>query len=117
MHSIANIFEVPCKVDWTHFSYLGMLVSLGPLKADIWNGIIDKLKSKVQQWGTIWLNPVGRLILLQSGIAYLPLYRFSLYQEHAIFHHKLEVSLHQFLWQGGKNDKSKFSLVNWKQVI
>lgn len=71
----------------------------------------------MQQWGTIWLNPTSRLILLKSGITSLPLYRFSLYQAPAIFHHKLKAALRQFLWQGSKSDKSKFSLVKWKQVI
>lgn len=92
-------------------------MSLGPLKAETWNGIIDKVKRKVQQWGAMWLNPVGRLILLKSGITSLPLYRFSLYQAPSIFHHKLEVALRYFLWQGEKTDKNKFNLVSWKHVI
>eukprot|EP00253_Pinus_taeda_P018691 PITA_18691 len=116
-HSIASIFGVTYKIKWEHFSYLGMPVSLGPLKAEAWDEIIDKVKRKIQQWGTLWLNPAGRLILLNSGITYLPLYRFTLYQAPAIFHHKLEVALRHFLWQGGKKEKSRFNLVNWKNVI
>eukprot|EP00253_Pinus_taeda_P034106 PITA_34106 len=116
-HSIANIFGVTYKTKWDHFSYLGMSVSLEPLKAETWNEIIDKVKRKVQQWGTHWLNPAGRLILLKSGISSLPLYRFTLYQAPAIFHHKLEVALRDFLWQGGKKEKNRFNLVNWKNVI
>eukprot|EP00253_Pinus_taeda_P003096 PITA_03096 len=79
--------------------------------------LIDKVKRKVQQWGTHWLNPAGRLILLKSGITALPLYRFTLYQAPAIFHHKLEVALRNFLWQGGKKEKNRFNLVSWKNVI
>lgn len=94
-----------------------MLVSLGPLKAAKWNEIIDKVKRKVQQWGTHWLNPTGRLILLKSGITSLPLYRFTLYQAPAIFHHKLEVAFRNFLWQGGEKEKNRFNLVSWKNVI
>lgn len=56
IHIIANIFGVTCNLEWTHFSYLGMPVSLGPLKAETCNGIIDKVKRKVQQWGSLWLN-------------------------------------------------------------
>jgi len=48
IHSIASIFGVSCKLVWNHFSYLGMPVSLGPLKADTWNEILDKIKRKVQ---------------------------------------------------------------------
>eukprot|EP00253_Pinus_taeda_P036022 PITA_36022 len=97
IHSIASIFGVPSKLTWNHFSYLGMPVSLGPLKADTWNEMLDKIERKVQQWGTMWLNPAGRLILLKSGITSLPLYRFSLYHAPAIFHQKMEGILRHFL--------------------
>lgn len=65
IHNIANIFGVSYNLDWTHFSYLGMSVSLGPLKAGTWDSVIDKMKRKVQQWGSMWLNPAGRLTLLK----------------------------------------------------
>eukprot|EP00253_Pinus_taeda_P004529 PITA_04529 len=97
IHSIASIFGVPSKLTWTHFSYLGMPVSQGPLKADTWNEILDKTERKVQQWSTMWLNPAGRLVLLKSGITSLPLYRFSLYHAPAIFHQKMERILRHFL--------------------
>eukprot|EP00253_Pinus_taeda_P003315 PITA_03315 len=116
-HNIADIFGVAYKANWDHFIYLGMPVSLGPLKATTWNEIIDKVKRKVQQWGTQWLNPAGRIILLKSGTSSLPLYRFTLYQAPTIFHHKLEVTLRNFLWQGGKKEKNRFNLVGWKSVI
>eukprot|EP00253_Pinus_taeda_P022073 PITA_22073 len=66
-HSIANIFGVAHKANWDHFTYLGMPVSMGSLKANTWNEILDKVKRKIHQWGTQWLNPAGRIILLKSG--------------------------------------------------
>jgi len=117
LHSIATILGVSCNYEWSHFTYLGLPISIGPLKAEVWDTVIDKMKRKVQRWGSIWLNPAGRIILLKSGISSLPLYQFSLLQAPASFHYKMEVILHQFLWQGGKNDKKKFNLVSWKQVI
>lgn len=47
LHNIANIFGVTSKYDGTHFSYLGMLVSVGPLRAEVWDTIVDKMKRKV----------------------------------------------------------------------
>eukprot|EP00253_Pinus_taeda_P004040 PITA_04040 len=117
IHSIASIFGVPSRLIWNRFSYLGMPVSLGPLKADTWNEILDKIERKVQQWGTMWLNLAGRLILLKSGITSLPIYRFSLYHAPAVFHQKMERVLRHFLWQGGKTVKNKFNLVGWKNII
>ena len=74
LQSIASIFGVPCKLDWGHFTYLGMPVSVGSLKAKVWDTIIDKMKRKVQHWGSLWLNPAGHLILLKSSLSSLPLY-------------------------------------------
>lgn len=117
IQSIAKILEVSYKLEWSHFTYLGMPVSMGPLRTETWNEILDKIKRKIQQWGTMWLNPAGRLVLLKSGLISLPIYRFSLLQAPMIFHHKLEKALRHFLWQGGKSEKRKFNLVGWKNVI
>lgn len=105
IHSIANILGVSYKLNWSHFTYLGMPVSMGPLKANTWNEILDKIQRKIQQWGSMWLNPAGRLVLLKSGLASLPIYRFSLYQAPMVFHQKMERALRHFLWQGGKTEK------------
>lgn len=116
-HNIANIFGVPCKLNWDHFNYLGMPVSIGTTRAKIRDTTLDKLKRKVQQWGSTWINPAGQLVLLKSGLSSLPLYQFTLIQALATFHNKMESILRHFLWQGGKNEKKKFNLVSWKQVI
>lgn len=47
IHSIANIFGVPCKINWDCFSYLGMLVSIGNARAGVWDLTLDKMKRKV----------------------------------------------------------------------
>eukprot|EP00253_Pinus_taeda_P031705 PITA_31705 len=117
IHNIASTLGVSYKLNWSHFTYLGMPVSMGPLKADTWNEILDKIQRKIQQWGSIWLNPAGRLVLLKSGLTSLPIYRFSLHQAPMTFHQKMERALRHFLWQGGKTEKKKFNLVSWKSVI
>lgn len=102
LHNISNVFGVPCKLNWDHFNYLGMLVSIGPTRAEIWDTTLDKLKRKVQLWGSTWLNPTGRLVLLKSGLSSLPLYQFTLIQAPTTFHNKMERILRHFLWQGGE---------------
>eukprot|EP00253_Pinus_taeda_P023265 PITA_23265 len=117
IQSIANIFSVPCKLNWDYFSYLGMPVSIGNKRADVWELTLDKMKRKVQKWGTSWLNPTRRLVLLKSGLSSLPLYQFSLAQAPTSFLIKMDNVLRFFLWQGGKNERKNFNLVGWKQVI
>jgi len=86
IHSITNVFGVPCKLNWDCFSYLGMSVSKGTAKTDVWDLTLDKMKRKVQKWGTLWLNPAGRQALLKSALSSLPLYQFSLAQTPASYH-------------------------------
>eukprot|EP00253_Pinus_taeda_P010059 PITA_10059 len=117
LQSTASIFGVPCKLNWDHFSYLGMPVSIGNARPDVWELTLDKMKRKVQKWGTTWLNPARQLVLLKSGLSSLPLYQFSLAQAPTSFHHKMDSVLRFLLWQGGKNERRKFNLVVWKQVI
>eukprot|EP00253_Pinus_taeda_P012579 PITA_12579 len=113
IHSIDSELGVSYKLNWSHFTYLGMLVSMGPLKADTWNEILNK----IQQWGSMWLNLAGHLVLLKSGLTSLPIYRFSLHQAPMTFHQKMERVLRHFLWQGGKTENFFFNLVSWKSVI
>jgi len=40
-----------------------------------------------------------------------------LLQALASFHPKVEAILRHFLWQGGRNERKKYNLINWKQVI
>lgn len=94
-----------------------MPLSADNLKATAWEVIIDKMKRKVQQWGTSWLNPTGRLILLKAGLSSLPLYCFTLLQAPASFHNKVDALLRHFLWQGGRIERKKYNLISWKQVI
>eukprot|EP00253_Pinus_taeda_P017214 PITA_17214 len=117
IHNISNTFGVPCKLDWDCFSYLGMPVTIGKEKTGVWDLTLDKMKRKLQRWGTLWLNPAGRQVLLKSGLSCLPLYQFSLAHAPASFHRKMDSILRFFLWQGSKNEKKKFNVVNWKQVI
>lgn len=74
------------------------------------------MKKKIQQWGKTWLNLARRVILLKAILSNLPLYNFSLIQVPISIHNKLEKILRQLIWQGGKSDKKKFSLVKWRQV-
>lgn len=97
IHNIANIFGVPCKLDWDCFSYLGMPVTIRKAKTGVWDLTLDKLKRKLQIWGTLWLNPAGRQVLLKSGLSSLPLYQFSLAQAPASFHRKMDSILRFFL--------------------
>ena len=39
--------------DWENFTYLGIPICKNNIKAADWDPIVDKIKSKIQNWGPI----------------------------------------------------------------
>ena len=64
----------------------------------------------------LWLNQAGRTTLINSILGALPLYQFALISAPASIHKQIELIIGSFLWQGGKRERKKFNLINWKQV-
>lgn len=65
----------------------------------------------------MWLNMAGRVILIKVLLAALPIYQYAIILARASTHKQMELILRGFLWQGGKQENKKFSLVRWEQVV
>lgn len=63
-----------------------------------------------------WLNLAGRVILIKSMLTALPIYQFVAILAPASTHKQIELIIRGFLWQGGKSESKKFSLVKWDQI-
>eukprot|EP00253_Pinus_taeda_P031988 PITA_31988 len=87
------------------------------IKSEIWVKLIEKLRGKLQSWGVYWLNLAGRTILIKAILSALPIYQFATTLAPASIHKHMELIIRSFLWQGGKQDTKKFSLVKWSKVI
>lgn len=77
LRRITNILDFALSENWQSFKYLGIPICLKSLPASSWNPILDEIKSKFQQWGSHWLNPTGRVILIKSMLSALPIFQFS----------------------------------------
>jgi hypothetical protein len=66
MQAIAQVFQFYLAENWTFFRYLGIPISLKITSTQVWKKIIKKMNSKLAHWGSQWLNPVGRVILIKS---------------------------------------------------
>lgn len=64
----------------------------------------------------MWLSLAGRTILIKSLLSALPIYQYTIILAPASIHKQMELIMRGFLWQGGKQDTKKFSLVRWEQV-
>eukprot|EP00253_Pinus_taeda_P008374 PITA_08374 len=114
---ISLIMEIPAQGNWSHFKYLGLPLAKDSIKSEIWVKLIEKLRGKLQSWGVYWLNLAGRTILIKAVLSALPIYQFATTLAPASIHKHMELIIRSFLWQGGKQDTKKFSLVKWSKVI
>lgn len=73
-------------------------------------------EKKLQTWRMIWLNLVGRVILIKSILAAISLYQFATILALESVHKKPELIIRSVLSQGGKIETKIFSLVKWEQV-
>eukprot|EP00253_Pinus_taeda_P001792 PITA_01792 len=114
---ISLIMEIPAQGNWSHFKYLGLPLAKDSIKSEIWVKLIEKLRGKLQSWGMYWLNLAGRTILIKAVLSALPIYQFAITLAPASIHKHMELIIRSFLWQGGKQDTKKFSLVKWRKRI
>jgi hypothetical protein len=40
-----------------------------------WKAVLDKLASQIQSWGARWLNPTGKIVLIQSVLPALTIFQ------------------------------------------
>jgi hypothetical protein len=93
-----------------------MPISLSNPTSNTWQGVIGKIKSKLQQWGSQWLNPMGRVVLIKSILSTLPIFQCLVMLAPMGIMQQVARDIQKFLWQGGKTNTKKFHLVNWNTV-
>lgn len=67
------------------------------LKVEVWSETIDKMKRKLQQWGTQWLNLDGRVIVIKSILSVLLIHQYAILQALAITQKQIELILRKIL--------------------
>eukprot|EP00253_Pinus_taeda_P024025 PITA_24025 len=114
--SISQILDIPLQRNWSYFSYLGLPLAKEHIKAEVWTKHTEKMRGLLQSWGASWLNLAGRTILIKVVLSGLPIYQYAVIMGPSSIHKHMELIMRSFLWQGGKRDTKKFSLVSWDQV-
>jgi hypothetical protein len=113
---LAQILSFPISEDWKLFKYPGMPICLKSIPGEYWHIIIQKIKEKMESWGSIWLNPAGHLVLIKSILSSLPIFQFSSLLAPMGTKKNLAQLIRKFLWQGGKSNTKKYHLVRWDVV-
>ena len=50
---------------WDKINYLGLPLTLGINRCSLWEGVLSKIKSKIEFWGEQWLMHGGKLTLIK----------------------------------------------------
>ncbi|MCI07485.1 LINE-1 reverse transcriptase like, partial [Trifolium medium] len=104
-----------CRSDTIPFKFLGIPVGANPRRKETWKPVVDAMFKKLSSWSSRQLSYGGRITLINSVLASLPLYFFSFYKApHCILKQLVRIQ-RNFLWGGGVEDK-KLCWVKWDQI-
>ena len=95
-------------------NYLGLPLTLGTNRVNLWEGVITKIRGKIAAWGGQWLTHGGKLTLIKSVLSSLPIYQASYLMAPKSISGHINKIMRDFLWQGGKGNQRKFHLVKWE---
>jgi hypothetical protein len=51
---------------WEKIQYLGLPLTLGINRVNLWEGVLTKIKEKIDAWGGHWLTHGGKLTLIKA---------------------------------------------------
>ncbi|KAL9684852.1 hypothetical protein QQ045_022294 [Rhodiola kirilowii] len=96
------------------FSYLGVLLDGRSLRRQAYEGLIDKMTSKIRAWATRHFSYAGRLVLIKHVLSTISSYwmRVLLFPKTVL--RKISAICRNFLWSGSISRKR--NLVAWKRV-
>jgi hypothetical protein len=78
MTDITRILGIMGKTQWDSFKYLGVPIFKASTKSSCWAPLVDKIKARISAWGSSWLNPAGKLVLIKSVLSSIPIYQCSI---------------------------------------
>ena len=97
------------------FIHLGIEVGGNPRKVKFWEPVLSKLKSKLSVWKWRFLSMAGRLCLIKSVLAAVPLYYLSLFKAPEAVYKSITRIQRRFLW-GWSKEKRPIYWSNWKDI-
>ncbi|XP_028113957.1 uncharacterized protein LOC114312000 [Camellia sinensis] len=104
-----------CKFQKLPIKYLGLPLGASPSSSRTWLPVIEKCKQRLASWKRRYLSFAGRLTLIKSVLASLPIFYLSIFKMPEMVAKKMESIQSAFLW-GGSDLRRKVHLVKWEDV-
>ncbi|RVX16087.1 LINE-1 reverse transcriptase-like [Vitis vinifera] len=107
--------ELGCKVGQLPSTYPGLPLGVPNKAMCVWDGVEERMRWKLALWRRQYISKGGRITLIKSTLASMPLYQLSFFRMPRVVARRLEKLQRDFLWGGGSTER-KAHLVNWERV-
>ena len=77
----------------------------------MWDGAEETMRRRLALWKRQYISKTGRIILIKSTLASIPIYQLSIFRVPKIIAERLEKLQRDFLWGGGSLER-KVHLIN-----
>ncbi|PNX99941.1 cysteine-rich receptor-like protein kinase, partial [Trifolium pratense] len=111
----AGAVFLSCNTAAIPFKFLGLPVGANPRRRETWKPVVEALTKRLNSWNSRLLSFGGRLSLINSVLASIPLYFFSFYKAPRCVLNSLERIQRNFFWGGGLEER-KLCWIKWEQV-
>ena len=116
---VSNVMELAtifgCKVGALPTTYLGLPLGAAHNSMVAWDEVEERFRKRLAMWKRKYISKGGRLTLIKSTLASLPIYFMSLFWMPRRVRLRLEKIQRDFWWGGGALEK-KPHLVKWDIV-
>ncbi|RVW97250.1 putative ribonuclease H protein [Vitis vinifera] len=106
---------IGCKVGSLPTSYLGLPLGAQYRSRAVWDGVEERMRKKLARWKSQYISKGGRITLIRSTLANMPIYFMSMLSMPRKVRLRLERIQREFLWGGGAIER-KIHLVKWELV-
>ena len=96
-------------------TYLGYQLKPLSYRVADWNWLLNKFEKKIKHWAFRYLSLGGRLVLVNSVLASIPVYWMGLAPIPCSILQKLRKLMFNFLW-GSTDTSFKFHLTKWNDI-
>ena len=107
--------ELGCRVGSLPTIYLGLPLGAQHKAISMWDGVEERMRKRLALWKRQYISKGGRITLIKSTLASIPIYQLSLFRMPKIVAKRLEKVQRDFLWGGGSLER-KVHLINWEVV-
>ena len=81
----------------------------------MWDGVEERMRRRLALWKRQYISKGGRITLIKSTLASIPIYQLSLFRMPKSVAKRLEKLQRDFLWGGGRMER-KVHLIKWEVV-